>query len=418
MTKKIEGVDIEIDGIYCDKCNTLHPTLFWHDKYVDYLDKEKNIKDALKIARRFHVAFTEKEAEEQYNQSLRIRDLRLSNSTGTCAVCASKTKFISTNTDHYVCSDECRYADNIEYLIINSLFGFAIGDALGLPVEFYQRKSLDKHPIDTFLGNLQHNVPKGTWSDDTSLTLATMDAITKTKEINLYAIMDNFVKWFKSVDFICCDHAFGVGRTCSKAIFKYIKYQIDPKECGGKKESENGNGSLMRMMPIAFYVYYKDIQFEDIVKDVSSLSHSHEISIIGCLIYVQFFLYLLKTKNKDLAYEWTKNTIHLSGYSKTSVSEYQRILVGDIRTLSREEINSSGYVVDTLEASIWSLFQGDDYLDIVLKAVNLGGDTDTIAAITGSLAGLLYKVPQELKSELQKPEYIYTIGTSFAKLFK
>ncbi|WP_054251799.1 ADP-ribosylglycohydrolase family protein [Neofamilia massiliensis] len=250
----------------------------------------------------------------------------------------------------------------------DGLYGLAVGDALGVPVEFYERGT---YKVTKMEGYGSWDQPPGTFSDDTSMTLATAYAIKEKKSIDLEAIMENFVDWLKDGKFTPDNNCFDVGRTTAKAIETYIETGSLEKSSQVDQRS-NGNGSLMRILPLIF----TDANDEDIAK-VSALTHGHEISIEGCLIYVYIGREILKgRKLKDIL----KNL---------KVSEtYERLKILD--QLEEKDIKSTGYVVYSLEASLWCLLKSSSYEEAVLKAVNLGDDTDTIGAISGGLAGLIY----------------------------
>lgn len=250
----------------------------------------------------------------------------------------------------------------------DGLYGLAVGDALGVPVEFYERGT---YKVTKMEGYGSWDQPPGTFSDDTSMTLATAYAIKEKKSIDLEAIMENFVAWLKNGKFTPDNNCFDVGRTTAKAIETYIETGSLEKSSQVDQRS-NGNGSLMRILPLIF----TDANEEDIAK-VSALTHGHEISIEGCLIYVYIGREILKgRKLKDIL----KNL---------KVSEtYKRLKILD--QLEEKDIKSTGYVVYSLEASLWCLLKSSSYEEALLKAVNLGDDTDTIGAISGGLAGLIY----------------------------
>ena len=150
---------------------------------------------------------------------------------------------------------------------------------------------------------------------------------------------------------------------------------------------------------------------------MSSLTHRHEIAILGCYIYVLYVMKLLDNKDRFDAYEEIKAEDY-SGFSKESLEYYNRIINEDIFEIGEDDIKSSGYVVDSLEASLWSLLNTDNYKDSIITAVNLGGDTDTIAAITGSMSGIIYGVnsfPKEWLSVLARKEYLEDLCTKFEK---
>lgn len=305
--------------------------------------------------------------------------------------------------------------------IKDGVIGHAIGDAMGVPVEFCIREKLLAHPVTKMIGYGSHDVPAGTWSDDTSMEIATMDSmINQGGKINCEDIMMNFYYWLKEAKYTPYGEVFDAGRTCIKSIINFSK-GYDISECGQKDEYSNGNGSLMRILPIAYYCYYNKLKEEEIfevVKDVSSLTHAHEISVLGCYIYVNYIIKLLEGKDKFESYNLIK-LIDYSMFTEESLEVYKRILKEDIEKYSIDEIKSSGYVVDTLEASFWILLNASNFKEAIIGAINLGNDTDTIAAITGSMAGILYgynSIPQEWLDKLAKRDYIEDLCDKLEKV--
>ena len=143
------------------------------------------------------------------------------------------------------------------------------------------------------------------------------------------------------------------------------------------------------------------------IVEASSLTHAHHISIDGCIIYAYVLRALLENPSKESIYNGL-NAVTCDIYYHPS-KYYGRLLEYDISKIGREQIESSGYVVDSLEAAIWCLLTTESYEDCVLKAVNLGGDTDTIAAIAGGLAGALYglhSIPKKWLEVLKRKDYI------------
>lgn len=272
------------------------------------------------------------------------------------------------------------------------LFGVAVGDALGVPVEFKSRQTISYNPVTDMIGYGTYNLPAGTWSDDSSLTFCLAEALTTGFDLN--TIGQNFVKWYHNNYWTPRGNVFDIGNATSQAIDR-LATGVQPDLAGGFDASSNGNGSLMRISPLLFYLWDKPVneRFE-ITKQVSSITHAHIRSVISCFYYLEFALQLLNGKDKFEVYKslQTEITNHLTSLSinQTEIALFDRLLKQNIHELPEENINSSGYVLHTLEASIWCLLTTENYKDAVLKAVNLGEDTDTTAAVTGGLAGLLY----------------------------
>lgn len=294
-------------------------------------------------------------------------------------------------------------------MVKDALLGLAVGDALGVPVEFIDRAVLDLNPVTGMREFGSHNQPMGTWSDDSSLTLCLAEMLCG--KFDLQDLARRFVDWRDCSYWTAHGQVFDVGIATSAAIHRL--YQgVTPTLAGGDKENSNGNGSLMRILPLAFYLRDKTIaQRFDIVRDVSSLTHRHIRSVIACFIYIEYALQIIAGLDKLTAYkqmqQLVNNFLHTEPIcSERELSVFHRILenpIGDyeivaLADLGVDEIYSSGYVVNTLEASLWCINQTDNYRDAVLKAVNLGSDTDTTGAVTGGLAGLLYgtaSIPEE-----------------------
>ena len=279
-------------------------------------------------------------------------------------------------------------------IIRSSLFGLAVGDALGVPVEFKSREWLRKHPVTDMTGFGTYNQPPGTWSDDSSLAFCLAEALTV--EFNINAIGDNFVKWMCFNYWTPHGDVFDIGIATLKAIER-ISQGIQPDLAGGTGEGDNGNGSLMRILPLLFYIQDKPVNERfDITRQVSSITHGHIRSVMACFYYLEYARLLVLGIDKFEAYHrLQKEFPEFMGVLRIDPAEtvlFSRLLTDSIHENPDSSIDSSGYVLHTLEASVWCLLNTDNYKDAVLKAVNLGGDTDTTGAVTGGLAGLLYGI--------------------------
>ncbi|HVU58079.1 MAG TPA: ADP-ribosylglycohydrolase family protein [Puia sp.] len=273
------------------------------------------------------------------------------------------------------------------------LLGVAIGDAIGVPVEFRSREELQRNPITGVTGFGTHHQPPGTWSDDSSMTFCLAEMLCG--EYDLTNLANRFINWKSHSYWTPHGSAFDIGITTRAAIGR-LENGISPVQAGGKEESSNGNGSLMRILPLLFHIKDKNIeQRYELTKEVSSLTHRHIRSVIACFLYLEMALELINGSSKYDAYRHAcRNCIDfMKDHDPADEKEYgvfTRILACNISDIREKDISSSGYVVHTLEASIWCFLNTRNYADAVLKAVNLGDDTDTTAAVTGGLAGLLY----------------------------
>ena len=303
-----------------------------------------------------------------------------------------------------------------------ALMGLAVGDALGVPVEFSSRNKMKKNPVTGMRGNGTWDQPIGTWSDDTSLTIAAMDSIARLKKIDKVDVMKNFVLWLRDNEFTANDDAFDCGNTTGAAIDNFMSGK-SPENCGISHENSNGNGSLMRIFPAIFYAYEKagtDEEALQIVHEFSALTHAHEISQMSCGIYYLIAAQILDGKKlKAAIHDGLKQAEEF--YSNQQkflnfVGNFNRLFKENFATLPEDEIRSSGYVLSTLEAVIWCSLNTDDYKTLMLTAVNLGGDTDTVGAIAGGIGGLAYglqQIPEDWLKVLKRREYLENLAEKF-----
>ncbi|MBR1969090.1 MAG: ADP-ribosylglycohydrolase family protein [Clostridia bacterium] len=271
------------------------------------------------------------------------------------------------------------------------MYGLIVGDALGVPYEFKER---DSFKMESMAGFGTHNQPPGTWSDDSSMALATIDSFLNTEIFDYDDLMTRFSGWMHNGDYSPYGKCFDIGHTTLNAIVRFDEGR-KPISCGGKGFKDNGNGSLMRILPIAFVEH----KIDDIL-NLSSLTHSHEISLMSCRLYVQLAENLMNGMSKEDAVK--KLTC--------CVDECENIPV--IKEFERKRISSSGYVVDTFEAAVWCLMNTESYKDCIVAAIELGNDTDTVAAVAGGLAGIYYGIggekgiPEEWIDSLAKKDWI------------
>lgn len=247
----------------------------------------------------------------------------------------------------------------------DAIYGLAVGDALGLPVQFKYRDQYSL--LDSMIPDEYTKLPKGTFSDDTSMALAICDGIKKCGKVDTNEIRHNFEEWLYDGKYTQTGFAIDIGSTCGNAI---------EEKRGYTDEWSQGNGSLMRTIPLAFVAGITD----DEIRQVSAITHAHQNCMDACVYYIGIAGDLLRGKS-------LKDSI-TSRIPENSV--YRRIR--QIEKLSRDEIKSSGYVVDTFEAAMWCLVTTDNYRDCLIKAVNLGDDTDTIGAVAGGIAGIMYGI--------------------------
>lgn len=252
----------------------------------------------------------------------------------------------------------------------DAVLGEAVGDALGVPFEFRERDSFE---CTGMIGMGTHGQPMGTWSDDSSMMLATCDSIKTCGHVDVDDMRLRFEAWLRMGSY-AVDGVFDVGNTTLSAL---------EAGHGMKGEWDNGNGSLMRIAPLAFCD-----ATDDEVRDVSGITHAHHVSYETCVEFV----HVLREAIAD------------------PVALHARLVAEHGKT-PRRRIRSSGFVRDTYEAALWCVGTTQGYRDCVLAAVNLGNDTDTTAAVAGALAGTIYgaaSIPEEWLDVLRGKEIIET----------
>ena len=304
---------------------------------------------------------------------------------------------------------------------LNGIMGVVVGDALGCPVQFESREEVARHPVTGMRGYGTFNLPEGSWTDDSSLTIALLESIRRVGEIDLDDIMGNFMKWLYDGEFTPYGESYDIGRGTMQAINRYKKNR-KAKKCGGDEEWNNGNGSLMRIMPACLYCsvmessgMYSDRDAIDVIHSVGGLTHAHIRSNIACGLYffmAKYILFREGSLQESILEGLTQGFAFYESYlaDKENLHYYDRLKdLETFKSLPAEKIKSTGYVVDALEAAVWSLITTDSFDQALLKAVNLGDDTDTVGAIAGGLAGLYYgydSIPEEWLSAIKRREWI------------
>lgn len=304
-----------------------------------------------------------------------------------------------------------------------AVLGLVVGDALGVPAEFKSRMELKANPVTDMIGYGTHNQPAGTWSDDSSMVAATMEWLSEmgNNEPDYAMLMDKFSNWLLHGDYTPYGNTFDCGISTSRAIMNYGR-GMEPLQCGGQSDYDNGNGSLMRILPAALWMSEElageHVSGTDFIFNLSSVTHAHVRSKVGCLIYSKLIADLFYAQN-DNKFETVQKSLQnckkcLDAMNDEQIvyeiEKYDRLWELKLfERLDEEDIKSTGYVVDTLEAAVWCFLNTDSYRDCVLKAVNLGNDTDTVGAVAGGLAGLYYgleDIPAEWIERLPRVEWI------------
>ena len=266
-----------------------------------------------------------------------------------------------------------------------------------------------------------HYQPPGTWSDDTSLTLCLAESLAE-KGFDPADQAGRFVRWYREGYMTPYGEVFDIGGATRGALER-IEEGVMPSEAGGRGERDNWNGGLMRILPAALYFPFLpgNLLFGQ-VRDIVSVTHGHQTSVSACFLYILIARNLFWGFSREQALTCASTAVERllkdegSGYFGT-IELFERILDGSFVKLPEDEIRSGGYVADTLTASLWCLFTTESYRECVLKAVNLGEDTDTTAAAAGGLAGIYYgyeAIPVEWTGALAGKEVISGVAEKFA----
>lgn len=318
-------------------------------------------------------------------------------------------------------ADYLKAYPKLKYEFIEGCFlGLAAGDALGVPVEFKSRAELTANPVKTMTGHGTWNQVLGTWSDDSSLAFCLAESLSR-GSFNLKEIADLFLKWKEEGYWGAHHRVFDIGNTTFASLRQY-SISADPFTSGMTAEESNGNGSLMRIAPAGiWFTKHTDEHLYDAVSAISGITHAHPISKLSCFIFCHLLSGITKGLEKKEAFEKTiEVTKFLPAYRDlhdTHKRYINRVISSRVIHKTIHEIKSDGYVLNTLEASIWTWLTTDGFKDAVLTAVNLGEDTDTTACVTGALAGLYYgseSIPKEWISSLARRADIITLCQRFS----
>lgn len=303
-----------------------------------------------------------------------------------------------------------------------AMLGLVTGDALGNPVQFLSREDmLRRGPVTGMEAGGAYNTPAGTWTDDSSMALASMASIRKHAAVIPQDLMERFVAWETRGEYTPFGSPFDEGSTCLKAIYTY-RHTHDASTCGMTGEYANGNGALMRILPVClFHVMMNEaeqIPVENSIRSIdeaTALTHNHQRAKIASAIYY-FLLRGIYLGAGTLRERVAAGLREAHDYYAGNVAALPQLMYFGrmfdpeaFAALPEEQIRSGGYVVETLEAAVWCLLNTSSYRECLLKAVNLAYDADTTGAVAGGLAGLYYgydAIPAEWLGALQRRVWV------------
>ena len=275
---------------------------------------------------------------------------------------------------------------------VGALVGLAIGDALGTTLEFSKR---DVNPSHTeIVGGGPFGLQPGEWTDDTSMALCLVDSLLAKGGFDALDSMDRYLRWWKHGENSSNGTCFDIGNTTSSALSRYEE-SGDPWS-GSTDPATSGNGSLMRLAPVPIF-FHRDIdRAKAVAIEQSRTTHASDESKEACEYYCTLIVEAINGVPKDKV---------LRGREWIASEKIRLIASGDWKEKTRDQIESNGYVVHSLEAALWSIYKTSSFEDAIVTAVNLAGDADTVGAITGQLAGALWSFDSIPSRWLQKLKY-------------
>ena len=229
------------------------------------------------------------------------------------------------------------------------------------------------------VGGGPFRLPPGGWTDDTSMALALADSLVTCGTLDCRDLMDRFVRWWREGEYSHTGSAFDIGNTIRAALEQYER--TGDQMAGSTDPWAAGNGSLMRLAPIALRFWNDRARLSRAAAQQSRTTHGAEEAVDACRAFADMLADAISRKPRPDV---------LAPKAFEGATRISEILGGSWRKRARDEIRSSGYVVDTLKAAIWSVARTGNFRNAVLLAANLADDADTVAAVTGQLAGGIY----------------------------
>ena len=275
--------------------------------------------------------------------------------------------------------------------LLGGLYGSLIGDALGVPVEFSARPARQADPVTGMRAHGVHNQPAGTWSDDGSLLLCTVESLVETR-FDTQDMGERFLRWFDTGHWAAHGLVFDVGIATQQALDR-ISMGTPAQDAGGSDLYDNGNGSLMRILPVALTSLEVGLlEFSDRLRSASAITHGHLRSQMACVFHGLIVRELMAGQLAQVALTLSRSCFHNLYEHSHELSTFRDLLEADLAAWPESEVRSGGYVMETLTASLWCLLTTSSFSECVLKAVNLGSDTDTTGCVAGGLAGVHYGI--------------------------
>lgn len=259
------------------------------------------------------------------------------------------------------------------------LVGLAVGDAVGTTLEFRQRGTFE--PITDMVGGGPFDLLPGQWTDDTSMALCLALSLIYKNGFDPVDQMNRYCNWYQYGYMSSTGECFDIGATVATALNSYMK--TGNPFSGSIDERSSGNGSLMRLAPIA--IFYRDNPAELIryAGESSRTTHGSAECIDACKYLASLLVVAMSARNKEEV---------LSTFYQPTTSKVNAIASGLYLEKNYQQLTGSGYVIESLESALWCFHKADSFEEAILLAANIGNDADTTAAICGQIAGAFYGV--------------------------
>ena len=286
-----------------------------------------------------------------------------------------------------------------------SLLGLAIGDAMGVPLEFKTPGTFT--PVTEMTGGGSFDLKPGEWTDDTSLALCLAESLITCKEFDPKDQLMRYSDWYHNGHLSSNGTCFDIGTTTRAAIIQFEETG-DPRS-GLTEPWSASNGSLMRLAPVPLAYAKTPSRAIELSGESSKTTHALHVCVDACRYMGSLIVGAVSgySKAELLSFHFSLVETYWEKFPLTP--EIQTIANGSFREKEPPEIQGSGYVVDSLEAALWAFSRTETFEEGCLLAVNLGNDADTTGAIYGQLAGAYYGVnalPEEWKNAIVQRELI------------
>ncbi len=289
------------------------------------------------------------------------------------------------------------------------LLGLAVGDALGAAVEFMLPGSFE--PVRDMTGGGFFRLRPGEWTDDTSMALCLAESLIERRGFDPKDQMERFVRWYRTGYLSSRSYCFDIGNTVRYALEQYERTG-DPYS-GPQHPHTAGNGSIMRLGPVVLFYASCPRQAVERAAESSLTTHGAQEAVDGCRYLAALIVGALSGVSKDGLLSDTFEPLPGFWKDQPLVPRIAEVASGSFRRRNPPEVRGTGYVVQSLEAALWSFYRSSSFEEGALLAVNLGEDADTTGAVYGQLAGAFYGVdgiPSQWLEKLSQREMIVSFA--------